>query len=272
LHAFAGIVYLPKANEDTRQRLSSRINAPGPRKSIRLKGAEIRSYLARRPLLNLRKEHCDMWRSLSYYGALAVESLLGVFGIRLYEEPRYEVIERIGDRVDIRRYAPRLAAEVDLVSPGEAGRSEAFQLLFAYIAGANRAPASGKDNIAMTMPVEVAGMERLAMTVPVQTSEAAGARHMRFFLPAKYRSDTAPKPENSRVRLVIAPEDTIATLRFSGSGGDGDLRKRRAELIARLAAAKWRPKGEPYTLFYDAPFTLPFLRRNEVAVAVVKAG
>ena len=74
-----------------------------------------------------------MWQSISYYAALAGESLIGVFGIRLYEEARYDVIDRIGDRVEVRHYAPRLAAEVDLAVPGGAGRSEAFKLLFAYI-------------------------------------------------------------------------------------------------------------------------------------------
>jgi hypothetical protein len=78
-------------------------------------------------------------QSICYFSALAVESLFGVFGIRLYEEPHYDVIDRIEDRVEIRRYVPSLAAEVDLAVPGGAGRSEAFKLLFAYIAGANRA-------------------------------------------------------------------------------------------------------------------------------------
>ena len=45
------------------------------------------------------------------------------------------MIDRIGDRFEIRRYGLRLAAEVDLAVAGEAGRSEAFKLLFAYIAG-----------------------------------------------------------------------------------------------------------------------------------------
>ena len=45
-----------------------------------------------------------MWNSISYYGALALESVLGVFGVRLYEEPRYDVIQRVADRVEIRRY------------------------------------------------------------------------------------------------------------------------------------------------------------------------
>jgi SOUL heme-binding protein len=210
-----------------------------------------------------------MWQSIAYYGWLIVESALGVFGIRLYEEPRYDVIDRIGDRVEIRRYAPRLAAEVDLESTAEADRGKAFQLLFAYIAGANRSSAFGRDRIAMTTPVELGDKELVAMTVPVETLDSAGAGHMRFFLPTKFTLDTAPKPLNPRVRLIMVSEETIATLRFSGSATD--VVKPKAQLIATLADAKWRPNKEPYTLLYDAPFTLPFLRRNEAAVAVVKA-
>jgi hypothetical protein len=211
-----------------------------------------------------------VWQSIAYYCWLLVESVTGVFGVRLYEEPRYDVIDRVGDRVEIRRYAPRLAAEVDLSLAGEAGRREAFQLLFAYIAGANRGSAIGQGTIAMTAPVEVGGRELVAMTVPVETSDSGGAAHMRFFLPAKYSLDTAPKALNPRVRLVTVSGETIATLRFSGSGSA--LVERKAALIAQLAGSKWCASSEPYALFYDAPFTLPFLRRNEAAVAVVPTG
>jgi hypothetical protein len=219
-----------------------------------------------------------MWQSIAYYSALAVESVVGVFGIRLYEEPRYDVIERTGKAIEIRRYAPRLAAEVELASSDEAGRSEAFQLLFNYIAGANRAAGASADQIAMTAPVEVGGAASgkpddkalVAMTVPVETSEAADAMHMRFFVPAKYTLASAPRPLSPRVRLVTVPEETIATLRFSGTGRDAATRK--VELIEALAGASWKPDGAAYTLFYDAPFTLPFLRRNEAAVKVVTAG
>ena len=160
-----------------------------------------------------------MWKSIAYYCALVAESVLGVFGVRLYEEPRYDVIDRIGDLVEIRRYPPRLAAEVELTSAGDAGRSEAFQLLFGYIAGANRASTFGKDNIAMTTPVEVSGKELVAMTVPVETSDSTGAAHMRFFLPAQYTLYTAPKPLNPRVRLITVSEETIAArwITFSNS-------------------------------------------------------
>ena len=68
-----------------------------------------------------------MWQAISYYVVLTLESLIGVFGIRLYEEPRYDVIDRIADRVEVRRYAPRPAAEVEAPVGGKAGRNEAFR-------------------------------------------------------------------------------------------------------------------------------------------------
>jgi hypothetical protein len=192
-----------------------------------------------------------------------------VFGIRLYEEPRYEVITRIADRVEIRRYGPRVAAEVEWPVAGMAGRDQAFRILFAYIAGSNKSSASENARIAMTVPVEVRDQKRIAMTAPVQASEAIGAMRMQFFLPAKYTQDSAPTPIDGRVKLVTVPSETIATLRFSGSGSD--FAERQSELITVLSVSRWRPAGAPYALNYDAPFTLSFLRRNEAAVAVVES-
>ena len=210
----------------------------------------------------------QMLNTVAYYGTLAIESLVGVFGVRLYEEPRYDVIDRIGDRTEVRRYASRLAVEAALGIAGEAGRQEAFRLLFAYIAGANRA-AAGSAKIAMTVPVAIRGSERIAMTVPVQTAATDGAVRMQFFLPGKCSIDTAPQPMDAHVRLVTIPEQTIAALRFSGSGSDAV--QRMAELKKTLSRSRWRPVEEPFVLYYDAPFTLPFRRRNEAAV-VVTAG
>jgi hypothetical protein len=208
-----------------------------------------------------------MWQAFSYYATLAVEAALGVFGIRLYEEPRHEAIERIGDRVYIRSYGPRLAAQAVVATPGDAGRSEAFQLLFNYIAGANAGAGGAADRIAMTTPVEVRP-HRIAMTTPVQATETTGAVQMQFFLPATYTLQTAPAPSDPRVNIVTVPAETIAALRFSGTGRD--FAERQADLLQLLKTSAWQPVGDAYALNYDAPFTLPFLRRNEAAVAVRK--
>jgi hypothetical protein len=154
---------------------------------------------------------------------------------------------------------------VELETAGEAGRNQAFRLLFAYITGANRATAPADGKIAMTTPVDVREPERIAMTTPVQTVDAGGLR-MRFFLPARLTDETAPEPTDPSVHIVTVPEETIAVLRFSGSGDD--MVQRQAALVAGLASSHWQPVGSAYALFYDAPFTLPFLRRNEAAVVV----
>jgi hypothetical protein len=206
-----------------------------------------------------------MWQSISYYALLALESVVGVFGIRLYEEPTYEVIARANDRVEIRRYAPRLAAEVAMQRTDKETRGDAFRLLFDYIAGDNRG-VSGPDLIAMTVPVAVREPERVAMTAPVESTETDGTMRMRFFLPAKYTLENAPEPLDDRVRLLTVPAQTIAALRYSGSRRD--FENRQNELVTILEGTDWRPLGQPYTLYYDAPFTLPFMRRNEAAIPV----
>lgn len=209
-----------------------------------------------------------MWAAITYYTALVFEGLVGVIGIRLYEEPRYDVIGHLADNIEIRRYGPRVAVQVEVAAAGKNGRNQAFRLLFAYIAGANQASASENARIAMTVPVEVRDKARLSMTTPVQASEAMGTLRMTFFLPAQYGADNAPKPVDPLVRVVTVLGETVATLRFSGSGAD--LAERQSELIATLARSRWQPTGTPYALNYDAPFTIPFLRRNEAAVGVVE--
>jgi len=207
-----------------------------------------------------------MLQSIAYYGLLVIESVVGVFGIRLYEEPSYTVLGRVNDQIEIRRYEPVQAAEVALPKGDDKARNQAFQILFDYIAGANRT-ASGSDLIAMTVPVALEDPERIAMTVPVQRSAEDGM--MRFFLPAKYNDTPPPQPLDKRVKLVRVPEETIATLRYSGLARNSAAKEQ--ALVAGLKGSGWEPEGAPYTLYYDAPFTIPFLRRNEAAIAVTKA-
>ena len=192
-----------------------------------------------------------------------------VFGIRSgYEQPRYEVVGHAGDDVEIRRYGPRLAAAttVDAVE-AQAGQNAAFRILAAYIFGANRAT----TEIAMTAPVAVeAEPEPIAMTAPVETAAAGEGRYvMRFFLPSRLTMATAPQPTDPRVQLVEVPAETIAALRFTGCGDSAQVEARQDELLGALRESAWRPLGPPAAYFYDPPWTLPFLRRNEVTIAVV---
>ena len=123
----------------------------------------------------------------------------------------------------------------------------------------------------MTAPVETAEASRkIAMTVPVETGAGeAGMVVMRFFLPAAFDAESAPEPLDPRVTVVELPAQTVAAVRFTGFRGEERVAAKKKSLLARLGATVWTPSGEPVAYFYDPPWTLPFLRRNEVAVPVV---
>jgi len=208
--------------------------------------------------------------------ALPMATLLGslllsacsVFGIRSgTEEPAHGLVERLGD-VEIRRYAPRTAAETTVSGDAYSARGEGFRRLAGYIFGGNQ----GRVRIDMTAPVAQSGApagERIAMTAPVAQAPDAEGWVIRFFLPAGLAD--APTPNDGRVRIVPVPAETVAVLRFSGLASDAAIAAQRATLLATLAGTRWRPAADPVTWFYDPPWTLPPLRRNEVAVPVAEA-
>lgn len=195
--------------------------------------------------------------------ALGVGSVIGVRDGT--EEPRHEIIDRRGS-VEIRRYGPRLAAETTVSGAATAARNEGFRRLAGYIFGANR----GAAKIAMTAPV-AQDPARLAMTAPVGAAPgAAGGWTIRFFMPADRTLATLPLPEDPRVTLVELPGETVAVLRYAGLPSADAAARQRAALLAALTRGPWQATGEPGDWFYDPPWTLPPLRRNEAVVAVTR--
>ncbi|MBV8612248.1 MAG: heme-binding protein [Acetobacteraceae bacterium] len=188
-----------------------------------------------------------------------------VIGVRGAEEPRYQVVERVG-AVEVRQYGPRIAAETAVPGGEMDARYAGFRRLADYIFGDNRSRAE----IAMTAPV-AQQKQTIAMTAPVaQARDAAGQWVIRFFMPAKYTMETLPQPLNPAVRLVAVPGETVAVLRFSGSTAPEAVATRQDALLRALADSTWRPEGTPVAWFYDPPWTLPPFRRNEVAVPVAR--
>jgi hypothetical protein len=181
------------------------------------------------------------------------------------EEPRFETVERIG-AVEVRRYAPRIAAETEVPGAEDAARNEGFRRLAGYIFGGN----ARRDRIAMTAPVAQSPGERIAMTAPVaQSGDAAGWR-IRFFMPARHTLETLPVPDDPRVVLAPVPEEIVAVLRFSGVPRAEAVAQNSAALAAALETSAWVPTGPVQAWFYDPPWTVPALRRNEVAVPVAR--
>ncbi|ORB91562.1 SOUL family heme-binding protein [Mycobacterium persicum] len=203
-----------------------------------------------------------------------VEAAGSVVGVRVGTEKPPHTVEQLHGGLQIRRYGPRIAAEVVVADTEEGARNRGFRALAGYIFGANHA----NSKIAMTAPVSQQraggsagpGM-RIAMTAPVaQQAGGDGAWVIRFFMPAKWRLDTLPTPDDESVELVSVPAQDYAVLRFSGDRGPGAVAAHTDELLGLLDGTEYAPAGAPVAWFYDPPWTLPCLRRNEVAVPVTR--
>jgi hypothetical protein len=160
-----------------------------------------------------------MLRSILDFISSVLFLVLSTFGInRGTEQPEYQVLERLGPQIEIRQYAPRIAAETT-VDRGQSGnpRGEAFRIIAGYIFGANKP----RLKIDMTSPVEIRTAGRkIAMTTPVEVDKSGSKLVMRFFMPVSYSIKDLSEPSGPRVRLVELPSMTVAVLRFSGSTGD----------------------------------------------------
>jgi hypothetical protein len=187
-----------------------------------------------------------------------------VFGIRSgTEEPAYKVIGNAGP-VEIRQYPPRLAASVTVQGDQISARSAGFRRLARYIFGAN----TKNSAIAMTAPVAQSS-EKIAMTAPVaQTATPAGGWTITFYMPQKYTLATLPQPNDPGIEIHEVPGSEDAVYRFSGIPGVAAEARATAALLMQLSRSAWQPAGEPVAWFYDPPWTLPWARRNEVALPV----
>ena len=89
---------------------------------------------------------------------------------------------------------------------------------------------------------------------------------MHFVMPSEFSLADLPRPNNPAVRLREIPATDYAVIRFSGFAGTDRVTAKTAELLAWLEKRDIEPVGNPELARYNPPWTLPFLRRNEVMI------
>ncbi len=166
------------------------------------------------------------------------------------EEPEYSVVANL-QSVEIRQYEPVVQAVTEL--PGSSASSEGFRRLAGFIFGGNE---RGQE-IAMTAPVE----ETLGTDRPT----------MAFTMPSEMEFEDIPRPENDAVVLRRVEERTVAVIGFSGWATAGAVRENQQKLMRVLETEGIEVIGPSSLNQYNPPWTLPFLRRNEIMVQVEPA-
>ena len=186
---------------------------------------------------------------------------------RSVETPKYTLAAEQPE-FEVRRYAPRIVAEVTVTGDPDQATNAGFRLLADFIFGNNTA----RTEIAMTAPVDRTASEAIAMTAPVDRTagDAPETWVVAFTMPSKYTLDSLPRPNDARVKIREVPGKTYAVVRFSGAPGERVVSRRMAELVAAVdAAGLTRTGAAPTYARYDPPWTLGFLRRNEIFVELV---
>jgi len=191
------------------------------------------------------------------------------------EGPAYKVLER-GEDYEIREYEAYTVASTSMAKVGEpysmddvASGGAAFNALAAYLFGAND---EGKS---------------MEMTTPVTTTSLG---EMRFYL-KKGGGVTTDRPfpeplnekeegfnDKGRVNIAEIPPSRLAVRRFTGFVTEGEVARQKGVLLSSLAVDGIEvdvPHGAvvPHVVFqYNPPYTIPIVRRNEIAVPVREPG
>ena len=166
------------------------------------------------------------------------------------EEPQFTTSLKEG-AFEVRSYPALVAAQVSVTGTQDEAARAGFKLLAAYIFGGN----TQRQSIAMTAPV-------------IQSATPGGAEGwtVRFIMPSEFTLDTLPTPNNAQVQLLELPPARYAVVTFSGLANEGDVAKRTAELTTFIGHNGLRASGPPALARYNPPWTLWFMRRNEVQI------
>ena len=176
---------------------------------------------------------------------LALGAALSSGKLMAIEEPDYELIRSDGD-IAVRDYGPIVVAEVLVESDFEDAGNAAFRPLFEYIS----------DN-------------DIAMTAPVTQQADDNAWAVRFVMPRELKQESLPEPGNSNLTMKTVPPRRVAVIRYSGTWSVTNSQEHLAKLTDWIEAEGYAIAGEASWARYTAPYSLWFMRRNEIHLPIL---
>jgi len=179
------------------------------------------------------------------------------------ETPNYSVVRTIDgelklgipEKIEIRKYEAFTVA----TTPSMGGTG--FQTLASYLFGGNEE----KKAMAMTMPVFVTGG---GTTTQEENNDSPGT--MKFVIPSAMSNAPLAPPSDDAVNIERVPERLVAVKAFPGLVTEEEVLRQTNALLAALVGGNVNVlDGDGISVLqYNSPLTIPWRRRNEIAVVV----
>lgn len=153
------------------------------------------------------------------------------FEIRLYKEAKFSYVKMNGNTY-------------------KQTANSGFRMLAGYIFGDNETG------------------EKIAMTSPV-SMEMNDSVTMKFMVPANYKMENLPSPNNEKIKFKTEPEKLVAAISFGGWANDEKINKYAQKLYNLLDQNNIKHSNKFSYFGYNPPFKI-VNRRNEVIVEIDK--
>jgi hypothetical protein len=183
------------------------------------------------------------------------------------DEPEFKLILK-EDKFEIREYAPKIIAQVEIFGDFNDASSKGFKILADFIFG-NNTTTDGNSKIEMTAPVEMEPLtQKINMTKPVLAQGIDNKWIVSFIMPNEFTLGTLPKPNNKSIKILSLPKEKYAVIVFSGLVRESSYLEKEKFLNEFIKEKKLKSSGKIKIARYNPPWTLPFFRRNELMLKV----
>jgi len=169
------------------------------------------------------------------------------------EEPDFKILVDEGG-LEIRSYEEYLVAETAVEGSFDTASRKGFRRVAGYIFGEN------KNSIGQS--------EKIKMTAPVTVKPDNEDWVLHFVMPSNYDMSQLPVPNNNSILLKKIEAHLAAVIIFSGFTTDAKIQNKTEELKVWLEKRNYKIAGPQQIARYNDPFTLPWLRRNEIIFKV----
>jgi hypothetical protein len=169
------------------------------------------------------------------------------------EQPKFLTLEKSGN-FELRQYEPIIVAETFVQGTLNEASGGGFRLIARYISGNNKSRRSGDA-------------EKIAMTRPVTVEHFGDTWRVYFVMPTSYAINTLPYPKDTRVSLREIEAQKKAVITFSGFADEAKVKEKTDALLEWMKSHQLEATSTAKLARYNPPWTLPFMRRNEVLIS-----